>query len=602
MTLSDGSDICLGPFVYLKEADQVLVERSNGSLKRVVKIVQPASEEEASVDVFPPYERMESVHFPPQELVVTFRERASRRDWGSAKQLTQFHYRGKGLNRIVGHRTALMVDAVGVGTIGYGVLSSTVAAAKPRFAIFGNNFGEQMRSKLINRIVRIPRVVIHPEFRGIGLGAKLAEHLVEYARLHWDINGYKPILVEVIASMTMYHKFFLAAGFVEAGRTLGYEKGILPQYGSGGWEERPNVGRYDLFKNQGPKPYIVFPLTEHVAELVRAQTAPQKRPPHTPRRHPQLKSSLKFKKVSVAYETRNLSTERTEGVRTAFDVNSVNMTSPIISEFSLTIDPGDFVLVTGASGTGKTSLINLLDPGRVSSRDLKVTGSVPRVSPSDLAVLDHLWDDGKPLVDQVGATVGEAIEILNSVGLSEAHLYLKRPTQLSDGQRYRFSIARLCDSGKPLWIGDEFASTLDPRTAAIVAKGLRRRAAKQGATVILAAPHIGHFAASLAANKLVVLRWGGSASILAVKLRQHPRGSGRTEVWARNMGQSKLTGVHISLFGRHGRLLASPDFVGTLAPGEGSRRVTIASGLREQASIILLTTEQGPGDLTYLSA
>jgi hypothetical protein len=143
--------------------------------------------------------------------------------------------------------------------------------------------------------------------------------------------------------------------------------------------------------------------------------------------------------------------------------------------------------------------------------------------------------------------VKEAINLLNSVGLTEAHLYIKKPHQLSDGQRYRFAIAKLCDSKKPIWVADEFASTLNPEMAAIVAKGLRKLAYKYGATVILAAPHVSYFVDSLLPNKLVKLSWSMKPRIYSIKITKFSQNDNKLTLSVKNNGFVPLSNLEIGL-------------------------------------------------------
>ncbi|MFQ6105245.1 MAG: GNAT family N-acetyltransferase, partial [Candidatus Glassbacteria bacterium] len=200
---------------------------------------------------------------------ITFRERINIKDWEKVKELERFHYRGKGLNRLVGRRTVLLAEIEGYGIVGFGVLSATVPTAKPRFELLKTNFTNQMETKLINQIARIPRIVIHPEFRGMNLGVLMGKHLVQYAKEYWDINHYTPIMVEVIAAMIEYHKFFEKAGFIKLGYTTGYtQKPVIPQYGNGSFESRVNIKSYEFMRNQKPKPYLVFPLDPNLKEKI----------------------------------------------------------------------------------------------------------------------------------------------------------------------------------------------------------------------------------------------------------------------------------------------------------------------------------------------
>lgn len=601
--LDNGSGLELPPFRYVRVGDQLEIQVQGDDVICVHKLVAFAPEDSLpKVQLYPPYEATEIVELPPHLVTVTFRERRSEEDWRSASILEQFHYRGHGLNRLVGRRTILLADAQGIGVIGYGVLSATVAAAKPRFALFETNLAAQMRSRLINKIARIPRVVVHPEFRGLGIGTRLVKHLLNFAAYHWDINGYKPIMVEVIASMTDYHRFFQAAGFIEIGQTFGYDKPITPVYGKGTWEKRPNASSYRFFEARGPKPYLAYPLCREVRELmVRKGLFNPVEVNRVIESRSLLPDPIVFQNVSVTYHVRNGLSERASAVKDIFGVDSTQMYSAILNGFSLVIWPGDVVLITGASGSGKSTIVKLLTCERAKLADTTIVdGEIHNSDVSAVGYLSSDWDESAPLVDQVGRTLKESIFILNEVGLAEVHLYLKTPVQISDGQRYRFALARLCDSHKPLWVGDEFAATLDPYTAAVVAKGVRKLAVKYGATVVLAAPHISHFAPSLAPTQLVQLHWGTHAVVHAVKLCHKTTETG-INFWAANRGRTPLTGVSLSMADTegHARLLAGPVDLRGLAKG---LEVKLSFSELNNASTIRLTSREGVGDLAYFEA
>jgi DNA-directed RNA polymerase subunit RPC12/RpoP len=79
--------------------------------------------------------------------------------------------------------------------------------------------------------------------------------------------------------------------------------------------------------------------------------------------------------------------------------------------------------------------------------------------------------------------------------------------QLSDGQKYRYRIAKLIESGKDWWLMDEFAATLDRDTAKIVAFNPQKFARQQGKAVIAATTH-GDLLEDLAPNVLIQKRFG----------------------------------------------------------------------------------------------
>jgi GNAT superfamily N-acetyltransferase len=330
ISLDDGQNIELPPFTYVRAGDKVDVQFRGRDVMTVDKLLTFSPDGvEPRARLFPQYIRSEVIELQPYSITVTFRERRSKADWKAAKSLEQFHYRGNGLNRIVGRRTVLLADTPDMGIIGFGVLSATVGAAKPRFDLFGTNFEKQMKSKLINKIARIPRVVVHPEVRGLGIAVRLVRHLLAYAECHWDINGYKPIMVEVIASMTDYHRFFQVAGFIEAGNTLGYDKPIVPVYGKGSWEERPNASSYSFFEAKGPKPYLVYPLCREVRDLMDQKALIKNMRVTRSSKKPTLRGEIKFTDVSVTYRARNGITERALSIKEIFAVDGTQMYSPM---------------------------------------------------------------------------------------------------------------------------------------------------------------------------------------------------------------------------------------------------------------------------------
>ncbi len=95
----------------------------------------------------------------------------------------------------------------------------------------------------------------------------------------------------------------------------------------------------------------------------------------------------------------------------------------------------------------------------------------------------------KPLIETIGATVEQGLELLSKAGLNDAFLFLRSYCQLSDGQKYRYKIAKLIESGKRWGLLDEFAAMLDRDTAKVIAYNLQKIARQQGKAVIAATTH-----------------------------------------------------------------------------------------------------------------
>jgi ABC-type ATPase with predicted acetyltransferase domain len=145
-----------------------------------------------------------------------------------------------------------------------------------------------------------------------------------------------------------------------------------------------------------------------------------------------------------------------------------------VLDAELKIGQQDIVYITGDSGSGKSVLL----------RAIKADLGEEAIDLSDVAV-----DAEKPLIETVGATVEEGLELLSKVGLNDAFLFLRTYSQLSDGQRYRYRIAKLIESGKQWWLMDEFAACLDRDTAKIIAYNLQKIARQQSKAVIAATTH-----------------------------------------------------------------------------------------------------------------
>jgi len=179
--------------------------------------------------------------------------------------------------------------------------------------------------------------------------------------------------------------------------------------------------------------------------------------------------------INISYKTKTDITDRTVSVAEAFGLGIDEFQQHVLYDnVTLKIGPRDIVYITGESGSGKSALLRELQ------REL---------APNVVNIAEVSVEPSKPLIESVGRTFEESLELLSRVGLNDAFLFVRRFEQLSDGQKYRFRLAKVIESGKQYWVADEFCATLDRDTAKIVAFNVQKLARQLGKAVLVATTH-----------------------------------------------------------------------------------------------------------------
>ncbi|MDE7294628.1 MAG: ABC transporter ATP-binding protein [Oscillospiraceae bacterium] len=168
---------------------------------------------------------------------------------------------------------------------------------------------------------------------------------------------------------------------------------------------------------------------------------------------------------------------------------------------SFDIEKGEFVVITGASGAGKTTVLNLLggmdfcDEGEIT-----VDGSdIAKYSPkqltayrrTDIGFVFQFYNlvqnltalENVELAAQICKDSLDAREVLEKVGLEERMNNF--PAQLSGGEQQRVSIARALAKSPKLLLCDEPTGALDYNTGKTILKLLQDTCRERGMTVIV---------------------------------------------------------------------------------------------------------------------
>jgi ATP-binding cassette subfamily B protein len=197
---------------------------------------------------------------------------------------------------------------------------------------------------------------------------------------------------------------------------------------------------------------------------------------------------------------------------------------PVLKDVSLTINPGEMVGVVGRSGTGKSTLINMLmrlyDPntGKITINGADLKDMSPRHLHENIGVVfqDSFLFAGT-IYDNVayGKTGATAEEVIAACKAANAHDFIMQTADgyntllgegghtISGGERQRLSIARAIIKNPDVLILDEATSSLDVETESAIQESLNNLT--KGRTTVA----IAHRLSTLrSADRLIVLDKG----------------------------------------------------------------------------------------------
>ena len=173
-----------------------------------------------------------------------------------------------------------------------------------------------------------------------------------------------------------------------------------------------------------------------------------------------------------------------------------------LDDFTLTVDPGEWVSIMGPSGSGKSTLVNLIGClDRPSTGEIWLDGqNVANIPANELNrvraekigfvfqqfhLIPYLTALENVMLAQYFHSMTdeeEALEALERVGLKDRPHHV--PSQLSGGEQQRVCIARALINDPKIILADEPTGNLDAKNEEIVLE-LLRDFHKQGRTIVM---------------------------------------------------------------------------------------------------------------------
>ena len=172
-----------------------------------------------------------------------------------------------------------------------------------------------------------------------------------------------------------------------------------------------------------------------------------------------------------------------------------------VDEISFEISKGEFVVVVGPSGAGKTTVLNILGGMDTATRgDVLVDGrniakynsrQLTAYRRDDIGFVFQFYNlvpnltalENVELAMQICKNPLDAGEVLDEVGLEDRKGNF--PAQLSGGEQQRVSIARALAKNPKLLLCDEPTGALDYQTGKAILKLLQDMCREKGMTVIV---------------------------------------------------------------------------------------------------------------------
>ena len=220
-----------------------------------------------------------------------------------------------------------------------------------------------------------------------------------------------------------------------------------------------------------------------------------------------------------------------EHVVKRYQMGEVTITAA--DDVTFTVEKGEFVIIVGPSGAGKTTVLNILggmdacDEGTILVDGKQISGSTQRQLTTyrryDIGFVFQFYNliqnltalENVELASQICKDPLPAEEVLRHVGLGDR--LNNFPSQLSGGEQQRVAIARALAKNPKLLLCDEPTGALDYVTGKAILKLLQDTCRQQGMTVVVITHNT---AIAPMADKVIHVKNG---RVDRVEINEHPK-------------------------------------------------------------------------------
>ena len=406
---------------------------------------------ELDIPLTPLFSENDSISLGKEIFQIQIREIQSSADMQAFEFLEQFHYKtnsslgekiveldGKAQSTSVGGRRAVLYASIKIGErwlpAGYVDLQMPLMMCKPRHVLFNHPYTHPKRAiawqcwnqdaikKYLNTVVRIGRIVVSPELRGLGITRRMIKAAKKFSAERWHIGGMRPIFMEISAEMLNHIDFVSSSGFKFAGWTEGnitrvvkdmeqmmslqpagefgmmslqrkYLRVLQNYCTEKGFEFKEGLDmlKHKIEQNQDsltlqewttlrplirhPIQYYISPLDDYSGEYLQETLSVQSSisQPANPKKNFSANSTqISIEKMSIRASYTIPKTKAIKAIMNAFGLQGDTVYFDIVKNISVKASSGNVILVAGASGSGKSVFLNALDPSKTLNRNLVV--------------------------------------------------------------------------------------------------------------------------------------------------------------------------------------------------------------------------------------